>query len=69
MNGPEHGGLTASEIVDVIGHPYSGHGCYDRCFDDLKALEREGYVERLPGRPAHWEPVTHPLTVLGTRHG
>lgn len=52
-----HTGLTATEIVDVAG-VYTGHGRYDRCFDDLKALEREGYVDRLPVRPARWEVVT-----------
>jgi hypothetical protein len=48
-----HYNLTASEIVDVSGI-YTGHGRYDRCFDDLKALARQGAVERLPGRPARW---------------
>jgi hypothetical protein len=50
---PEHEGLTASEIVDLSGI-YDGHGRADRCFDDLKALEREGAVLRYDGRPAQW---------------
>lgn len=53
---PERYGLTTEEIVDLIGHPYDkvGHYRYSRCFDDLKALERQGSVVRLPGRPARW---------------
>lgn len=53
---PAHSGLTASQIVNVIGFGlYEGHGRYDRCFDDLKALERIGEVKRAAGRPARWE--------------
>jgi sugar-specific transcriptional regulator TrmB len=51
---PAHSGLTATEIVDVSGI-YRGHGRYDRCFDDLKVLERSGGIEREPGRPARWK--------------
>lgn len=50
----QHSGLTASEIVDVAGI-YTGHGRYDRCFDDLKVLRSHGVVDRLPGRPARWK--------------
>lgn len=44
---------TATEIVNQT-EIYSGHGRYDRCFDDLKALWKRGLVDRLPGRPAKW---------------
>lgn len=50
---PEHEGLTASEIVDVSGI-YGGHGAADRCFDDLKKLNRQGFLDRSSGRPARW---------------
>lgn len=52
----EHAHLTASEIADVSGI-YHGHGKADRCFDDLKALERRGVVWRRAGRPARWNPA------------
>lgn len=56
-----HDGLTASEIVDVIGHPYAHipryvYDSYPRraaCLRDLQALERDGHVART-GRPARW---------------
>lgn len=48
-----HRNLTATEIVDV-SEIYEGHGRYDRCFDDLKALERAGDVVRGKGCPARW---------------
>jgi hypothetical protein len=54
---PEHSGLTALQIVEMAGI-YEGHYRYDRCFDDLKALKREGYVDRRPARPARWDVVT-----------
>lgn len=44
--------LTAGEIALVSGIYDFKHGS-DRCFDDLKRLEREGRVER-SGRPARW---------------
>lgn len=52
-------GLTAGEIVEMSGI-YWSIGWSDnvgRCRRDLKALEREGKVRRLPGRPARWEAV------------
>lgn len=49
---PAHDGLTATEIADVSGI-YSGHGRADRCFDDLKAMEKHGHLSR-EGRPARW---------------
>ena len=48
-----HQDLTAQEIVGVSGI-YEGHGRYDRCQADLKALERAGQAERSGGRPARW---------------
>jgi sugar-specific transcriptional regulator TrmB len=51
-----HQSFSASEIVDVSGI-YTGHGRYDRCFDDLKVLARRGVVLRLGGRPARFEVV------------
>lgn len=52
---PAHNGLTASEIVDVIGHPYPPgmQGRYDKCHADLKILETCGLLQRY-GRPARW---------------
>jgi hypothetical protein len=52
---PAHDGLTATEITDVIGHPYDAIGHYRsaRCFDDLKDLAAQGVVRR-EGRPARW---------------
>ena len=50
---PEHQGLTATEIVDASGI-YAGHGRYDVCLADLKAMCRRGEVERSLGRPARW---------------
>lgn len=53
---PRHtDGMSTTEIVDIHGQGslYSGHGRYDRCFDDLQALAHDGYVERT-GRPARW---------------
>jgi hypothetical protein len=49
---PEHDLLTASQIADVSGI-YDGNGKADRCFDDLKVLERNGHLLR-EGRPARW---------------
>jgi hypothetical protein len=48
---------TAREIVEFAPGLYSEvrHGKVDRCFDDLKSLERRGLVRRLPSRPAKWE--------------
>src|SRR4051812_47722805 len=53
-SGLAHGGLTATEIADVSGL-YSGHGRADRCFDDLKALAKNGWLTRCAGRPARWD--------------
>jgi hypothetical protein len=51
--------LTAGHIANFAQDAdgawlYSGHGKADRAFDDLKALEKQGRVERLNGRPARW---------------
>jgi sugar-specific transcriptional regulator TrmB len=54
-----HQFLTASEIVDLSGI-YTGHGRYDRCFDDLKVLAKRGVVHRFSGRPATWGLAAHP---------
>ena len=57
---PTHRGLTASEIVSVIGHPYDRvTGAYDKCFADLKALEKRGLLTRgaISERPARWWPT------------
>ncbi len=57
---PTHEGLTAEQIVDVIGHPYDKVGHYDcsRCFADLLALFDAGELVRYDTRPARWGTVS-----------
>lgn len=46
-------GLSAAQIADLSGI-YEGHGRYDRCLADLKALAKAGELDRSGGRPARW---------------
>jgi sugar-specific transcriptional regulator TrmB len=46
-------GWTAYELAEQSG-VYRGLYRYERCFEDLKALERKGRVRRSLGRPARW---------------
>jgi hypothetical protein len=67
----EHEGLKASHIAQAAwtcqwigGRPtakmvYGAKYREARCRDDLKALEAQGYVTRLPGRPARWTATTN----------
>ena len=55
----EHQGLSAGEIVDVIGDPYEGlQGRYDKCLADLRRLERQRSVRcYVAARPMRWWPL------------
>jgi hypothetical protein len=56
--------LTARDIVAQAPGIYSEirSGKSDRCFDDLKSLERRGLVRRLSFRPARWEDTPRETT-------
>jgi hypothetical protein len=60
---------TARQIVAGAPGIYREvrHGKADRCFDDLKSLERRSLVRRLPGRPARWEPAAAEAPSLSGR--
>lgn len=41
----------------LLRHPTDWEAQFARCRRDLDALEQEGKIRRLPGRPARWEVV------------